>query len=88
MQLDQFEISLLSLGGVDYTVVTNLRVDIPPSVGEESMPVLVDIIDNNIAEGEEEFGAVLTLPAGSFGVMLGVSNATAVIIDDDCKLIQ
>ena len=87
MQLDQFEISLLSLGGVDYTVVTNLRVEIPPSVGEESIPILVDVLDNNIAEGEEVFGAVLTLLAGSFGVVLGVNNATAVIIDDDCKLI-
>ncbi len=68
-------------------MIFNLRVEIPPSVGEESIPVLIDIKDNNIAEGEEEFGAVLTLPAGSFGVVLGVNNATAVIIDDDCKLI-
>ncbi len=31
-------------------MVFNLRVEIPPSVGEESIPVLIDINDNNIAE--------------------------------------
>ena len=77
----------MSAGGVDYTTLNNVPVAIPPSAGEESVLALVVINDNNFAEGDEQFGAVLTLPDGSFGVMLGVSNATAVIIDDDCKWI-
>ena len=44
----------------------------------------VMIVNDNVFEGDEEFGAVLELQPGSSGVILGQqSTATAAIQDDD-----
>ena len=47
------------------------------------VPILVD--DN--LEGVEQFTAMLSLPAGQVGVVLGADMATVEITDDDCKLV-
>lgn len=42
------------------------------------------IVDDSVFENEEQFGAMLELPAGSSGVILGPQRtATANIQDDD-----
>ena len=52
---------------------------------ETSLIVMVPILIDNRLEGEEQFTAMLSLPAGQVGVMLGADTATVEITDDDCK---
>ena len=52
---------------------------------ETSLIVMVPILIDNRLEGEEQFTATLSLPAGQVGVMLGANIATVEITDDDCK---
>ena len=72
-------------GGVDYTEISLFEVTIPPSDGEGRVRVRVNITDDNINEENEQFSGELILPAGSEGVRLGASTATATIIDNDRK---
>ena len=53
---------------------------------EISLIVMVPIVVDNRLEGLEQFTAMLSLPAGQVGVMLGANMATVEITDDDCKL--
>ena len=53
---------------------------------ETSQIVMVPIVVDNNLEGVEQFTAVLSLPAGQIGVVLGADMATVEITDDDCKL--
>ena len=55
---------------------------------EFSLIVMVPILTDNRLEGEEQFTATLSLPAGQVGVMLGADTATVEITDDDCKLVM
>ena len=52
---------------------------------ETSLIVMVPILIDNRLEGEEQFTAMLSLPTGQVGVMLGADTATVEITDDDCK---
>ena len=53
---------------------------------EISLIVMVPIVVDNRLEGLEQFTAMLSLPAGQVGVMLGANVATVEITDDDCEL--
>ena len=52
---------------------------------ETSFIVMVPILDGTDLEGVEQFTALLSLPAGQIGVMLGANMANVEITDDDCK---
>ena len=54
---------------------------------DTSQIVMVPILDDTNLEGVEQFTALLTLPAGQVGVMLGADMATVEITDEDCKLV-
>ena len=47
---------------------------------------MVPILGDDNLEGVEQFTAMLSLPAGQVGVVLGTNMATVEITDDDCKL--
>ena len=47
---------------------------------------MVQIIDDNLLEGVEQFTAQLSLPADQIGVMLGAAMTTVVITDNDSEL--
>ena len=68
--------------GEDYTT-TSQTVTFQPT--ETSLIVMVPILIDNRLEGVEQFTAMLTLPAGQNGVMLGADMATVEITDDDCE---
>ena len=53
---------------------------------EISQIVMVPILADDNLEGIEQFTAMLSLPAGQVGVVLGANMATVEITDDDCKL--
>ena len=53
---------------------------------ETSQIVMVPILVDDNLEGVEQFTAMLTVPAGQVGVILGADMATVEITDDDCKL--
>jgi len=53
---------------------------------ETSQIVMVPILDDDNLEGVERFTAMLSLPAGQVGVVLGANMTTVEITDDDCKL--
>ena len=63
------------------------RVDVPVTFTAGTIEQFVEVmlVDDNIVEGDEAFEALLSLPAGSTGVVLGVNEATATIQDDDGK---
>ena len=50
---------------------------------ETQRTVEVQINNDQLLEGNEDFVGTLSLPAGSRGTVLGLSTATANIIDDD-----
>jgi len=52
---------------------------------ETSQTVMVPILADDNLEGVEQFTAMLSLPAGQVGVVLGANMATIEITDDDCK---
>ena len=52
---------------------------------ETSRIVMVPILNDNRLEGVVQFTAMLSLPAGQGGVMLGAVMATVEITDDDCE---
>ena len=53
---------------------------------ETTQIVMVPILADDNLEGVEQFTAMLSLPAGQVGVILGANMATVEITDDDCKL--
>ena len=53
---------------------------------ETSLIVMVPIVIDSRVEGVERFNAMLSLPTGQVGVVLGADMATVEITDDDCKL--
>ena len=53
---------------------------------ETSQIVMVPILVDDSLERIEQFTAVLSLPAGQIGLVLGADMATVEITDDDCKL--
>jgi len=55
---------------------------------EFSQIVMVPIIADDNLEGAKQFTAMLSLPAGQVGVMLGANMATVEITDDDCKSVM
>ncbi len=60
----------------------NRRITFTP--GETQCSILVDILQDDIAELQEDFIAVLS--NASEGLIVGSQNtATATIADDDCK---
>ena len=71
-----------SAAGEDYTT-TSQTVTFQPT--DFLMIVMVPILSDNHLEGEEQFTAMLSLPAGQVGVMLGADTATVEITDNDCK---
>ena len=78
--------TLKSSGGDDFSAVTLIPVTFTPSDTRQRVEIV--ITDDNVYEGFESFGAVLTLPEGSGGIVIGAdSNATVVIVDDDGTLI-
>ena len=50
---------------------------------EDSKTVTVVLNDDQILENDEDLIGFLTLPGGSSGVVLGMDEATATILDDD-----
>jgi len=48
---------------------------------------MVPILADDILEGVEQFTAMLSLPAGRVGVVLGANMATVEITDDDCECV-
>ena len=52
---------------------------------ETSQTVMVPILVDDNLEGVEQFTAMLSVPAGQVGVILGADMATVEITDDDCK---
>ena len=67
----------------DFTARTNIPVTFSASDDEQIVEVT---IGNDAAyEGVESFGGLLTLQAGSTGVMLGADRATVTIDDDDSR---
>jgi len=73
---------LHSAAGEDYTT-TSQMVTFQPT--ETSLIVMVPILIDIRLEGVEQFTAMLSLPAGQVGVVLGVDMATVEITDDDCE---
>ena len=73
-----------STAGEDYTT-TSQTVTFQP--GETSLIVMVPILIDNRLEGVEQFTAMLSLPAGQVGVVLGANMATVEITDDDCECV-
>ena len=53
---------------------------------ETSQIVMVPILADDNLEGIEQFTAMLSLPGGQVGVVLGANMAIIEITDDDCKL--
>ena len=53
---------------------------------ETSQIVMVPILADDNLEEIEQFTAMLSLPAGPVGVVVGAIMATVEITDDDCKL--
>jgi len=72
-----------STAGEDYTT-TSQTVTFQPT--ETSQIVMVPILGDDNLEGVEQFTAMLSLPAGQVGVVLGADRATVEITDDDCEL--
>ena len=50
-----------------------------------SQIVMVPILVDNNLEGVEQFTAMLSVPDGQVGVVLGAVSATVEITDDDCE---
>jgi len=73
---------MYSAAGEDYTT-TSETVTFQPR--ETSLIVMVPIVIDSRLEGVEQFIAMLSLPAGENGVMLGADMATVEITDDDCE---
>ena len=71
------------VAGNDYTGRQNVEVSFDPSQLEQTVFVDVLVNDDQLLEGEEQFFGVLSLPAGSTGVVLGEDRATATIQDND-----
>ena len=71
-----------SAAGEDYTT-TSRTVTFQPM--ETSLIVMVPIVIDSRVEGVERFNAMLSLPTGQVGVILGADMATVDITDDDCK---
>jgi len=55
---------------------------------ETSQIVMVPILADDNLEGIEQFTAMLSLPAGQVGVVLGANMAIVEITDDDCKSVM
>ena len=73
---------LLILASVDFVPRTSVPVTFAAGDSEEF--VEVQIINDGVHEGEEQFEAFLELQPGGSGVVLGQqSTATATIQDDD-----
>ena len=73
-----------STAGEDYTTSS---VTVTFQAAETSQVVMVPISFDNLLEGEEQFTAQLSLPAGQDGVVLGANTATVEITDDDCEIL-
>ena len=69
--------------GEDYTLTSQT---VTFGATETSQIVMVPILVDDNLEGVEQFTAMLTLPAGQVGVVLGADMATVEITDDDCRL--
>ena len=54
---------------------------------ETSQIVMVPILADDTLEGVEQFIAMLSLPGGQVGVVLGANMATVEITDDDCECV-
>ena len=65
----------------DYVARSDVQVTF--AVGESERFVEVMIVDDSVLEGDEVFGAVLSLQPGSSGVVLGAANEAAATIEDD-----
>jgi len=70
--------------GEDYTT-TSQTVTFQPM--ETTQIVMVPILADDNLEGVERFTAMLSLPAGQVGVVLGANMATVEITDDDCECV-
>ena len=73
-----------STAGEDYTTTS---ATVTFQAAETSQVVMVPILFDNLLEGEEQFTAQLSLPAGQDGVVLGANTVTVVITDDDCEIL-
>ena len=49
------------------------------------MTITVSLDQDTVVEGEEEFGAIISLQGAILGVQLGSDTASATIADDDGK---
>ena len=71
-----------SVAGEDYTTTS---VTVTFQAAETSQILMVPILIDTTFEGIEQFTALLSLPAGQNGVVLGANMASVEITDDDCE---
>ena len=71
-----------SVAGEDYTTTS---VTVTFQAAETSQILMVPILIDTTFEGIEQFIALLSLPAGQDGVVLGANMASVEITDDDCE---
>jgi len=71
------------IAGEDYTTTSQT---VTFQAIETSQTVMVPILADDNLEGVEQFTAMLSLPAGQVGVVVGANMATVEITDDDCEL--
>ena len=73
--------TFLSTAGVDYTAVTTTITFQTGESGESEVLVPVSTIDDNIAELQESFEAILSDPTG--GLMIGAQSIATINIMDN-----
>ena len=74
----------ISVAGEDYSTTSQT---VTFQAIETSQIVMVPILADDNLEGIEQFTAMLSLPAGQVGVVLGANMATVEITDDDCECV-
>ena len=74
--------SFISVAGQDYSTVVQ-QVTIPASTGPSEVCFSINITDDSINEGNEDFLVSFQLPPDSGAVPGPINSTTVTIVDDD-----
>ena len=80
-------IFFISTAGQDYSTVVQ-QVTIPASTGPSKVCFNINITDDSISEGNEDFLVSFQLPPNSDAVPGPTSSTTVTIVDDDGERIR
>ena len=79
--VDSFVGRTAAVNGSDYVGQSNVLLTFNSTT--TSIEVSVNLVGNNVTEGEEDFNGILTLVSTSPRVTIGPDNALATIVDDE-----